>query len=126
MIRPNPLQWIWYAFGGRLGPLHSGWVLYDTTCRTRWLRQIVRAETQIVLPAAVVLAALGVSAIMWAGVGLGALLALWYSLAYIDQTGERRLVQHGYEPGTLKRSLRERVQREQADRIARYMEMYRT
>ena len=84
MIRPNPLQWIWYAFGGRLGPLHSGWVLYDTTCRTRWLRQIVRAETQIVLPAAVVLAALGVSAIMWAGVGLGALLALWYSLAYID------------------------------------------
>ena len=126
MIRPNPLQWISYAFGGRLGPLHSGWVLYDTTCRTRWLRQIVRAETQIVLPAAVVLAALGVSAIMWAGVGLGALLALWYSLAYIDQTGERRLVQHGYEPGTLKRSLRERVQREQADRIARYMEMYRT
>jgi formate hydrogenlyase subunit 3/multisubunit Na+/H+ antiporter MnhD subunit len=126
MIRPNPLQWIWYAFGGRLGPLHSGWVLYDTTCRTRWLRQIVRAETQIVLPAAVVLAALGVSAIMWAGVGLGALLALWYSLAYIDQTGERRLVQHGYEPGTLKRSLRERVQREQADRIARYMEMYRS
>jgi Family of unknown function (DUF5313) len=125
MIRPNPLQWIWYTFGGRLGPRYSGWVLYDTTCRTRWLRQIVRAEVQVVLPAAGVLAALGLGAVAWAGVALGALLALWYSLAYIDQTGERRLVQHGYEAGTLKRTIRARVNREQADRICRYMEMYR-
>jgi hypothetical protein len=126
MIRPNPLQWIWYTFGGTLGPLHSGWVLYDTTCRTRWLRQIVRAQVQVVLPGAAVLAAFGFGAIIWAGAALGALLALWYSLAYIDQTGERRLVKHGYEPGTLKRALRERVNREQADRICRYMEMYRS
>jgi hypothetical protein len=125
MIRPNPPQWVWYTFGGKLGPLHSGWVLHDTTCRTRWLRQIVRAEVQVVPPAAVVLAVLGYGAVMWAGVGLGALLALWYSLAYIDPTAERRLVKHGYEPGTLKRALRERVDREQADRIVRYMEMYR-
>ncbi len=60
------------------------------------------------------------------GVACGALLGLWFSLAYIDQTGERRLVKHGYEPGTLKRALRERVNREQADRICRYMEMYRS
>jgi fatty acid desaturase len=126
MIRPNPPQWIWYMFGGRLGPLHSGWVLHDTTCRTRWLRQIVRAEVQVALPAAVVLAVFGFGAIIWAGVGLGVLLALWYSLAYIDQTAERRLVKHGYEPGTLKRTLRERFDRENADRIVRYMEMYRT
>jgi fatty acid desaturase len=125
MIRPNPPQWLWYTFGGRLSPLHSGWVLHDTTCRTRWLRQVVRAEVQVTLPAAVVLAVFGFGAIIWAGVGLGALLALWYSLAYIDPTGERRLVKHGYEPGTLKRTLRERNHREQADRIARYMEMYR-
>jgi hypothetical protein len=125
MIRPNPPQWIWYTFGGKLGPLYSGWVLHDTTCRTRWLRQIVRSEAQVMLPAAVVLAVLGFGAVMWAGVGLGAVLSLWYSLAYIDPTADRRLVKHGYEPGMLKRALRERVDREQADRIARYVEIYR-
>jgi hypothetical protein len=125
MIRPNPPRWLWYTFGGTLGPRYSGWVLRDTTCRTRWLRQAVRAVAQVTLPAAVILPVLGFSAIIWAGVGLGVLLALWYSLAYIDQTAERRLVKHGYEPGTLKRTLRERDRRENTDRIARYMEMYR-
>jgi hypothetical protein len=76
-------------------------------------------------PAAVVLAVLGFGAIIWSGVGLGVLLALWYSLAYIDQTAERRLVKHGYEPGTLKRTLRDRHRHENADQIARYMQMYR-
>ena len=56
--------------------------------------------------------------------GLGLLLALWYSLAYINLT-ERRLVKHGYEPGTLMRALRERDHREHADQIARYKQTYR-
>jgi len=85
----------------------------------------VRAVVQVTLPAAAVLAVLGVGATIWAAVGLGTLLALWYSLAYIDQTADRRLVKHGYEPGTLKRTLRERYHRENADRIALYMQMYR-
>ena len=61
MVRPNPVLWIWYTLGGRLGPAYRGWVLHDTTCRTRWLRQIVRVVVQVVLPAAVVLAVLGVT-----------------------------------------------------------------
>jgi len=68
------------------------------------------------LPAAVILPVLGVGALAWASVALGVLLVLWYSLAYIDQTGERRLVKHGHEPGTLKRTLRERDRRENAYR----------
>jgi hypothetical protein len=124
MIRPNPWQWIWYTFGGRLGPLHGEWVLHDTTCRTRWLRQAARAVAQVTLPAAVVLPMLGLGPIIWAGVVLGVLLALWYALAYIDPIAERRLVQHGYEPGTLQRTLSEHYRLEHADRIVRYMEMY--
>ncbi len=124
MTRPTPPQWIWYTFGGGLGPLHSEWVLHDTTCRTRWFRQVVRAAVQVTLPAAAVLAVLAFGATIWAAVGLGTPLALWYSLAYIDQTADRRLVKHGYEPGTLKRTLRERYHRENADRIALYMQMY--
>jgi hypothetical protein len=112
------------TLGGRLGSAYRGWVLHDSTCRTRWLRQIVRVVVQVVLPAAVVLAVLGVTWIVWAAVGLGLLLALWYSLAYIDQTGDR-LVTNGYEPGTLKRVLRERYDREHGDQIVRYLQIYR-
>ncbi len=123
MTRPNPLLWIWYTLGGRLGPAHREWVLHDTTCRTRWLRQILSFMDLIVLPTALVLAVLGVSWIVWAGVGLGLLLALGYSLAYINSTAERRLVKHGYKPGTLERALRER---DDVDEIVRYMQTYRT
>ncbi len=125
MTRPNPLLWIWYMLGGGLGAPYRGWVLHDTTSRTRWLRQAVRAVVQLALPAAVVAAVLGVSWVVWAGVACGALLALWYSLAYIDSTAERRLVKHGFEPGTLKRALRERYERDNADQIVRYMQTYR-
>jgi Family of unknown function (DUF5313) len=130
MVRPTPLQWIWYTFGGRLRPINRGWVLHDTTCRTRWLRQGVRGAVQVALPAAlviaVVLAVVGDNWVIWAGVACGAILALWYSLAYIDQTAERRLVKHGYEPGTLEQVLHERHRSEHADEIARYMQMYRS
>jgi Family of unknown function (DUF5313) len=98
--RPNPRLWIWYTCGGRLGPRYHEWVLHDTTCRTRWLRQVLSFMDLIVLPTAVLLAVLGVSWIVWAGVGLGLLLALEYSLAYINSTAERRLAKHGYKQGT--------------------------
>ena len=104
-------------------PRYREWVLHDTTCRTRWLRQILSFMDLIVLPTAMVLAVLGVSWIVWAGVGLGLLLALGYSLAYINSTAERRLVKHGYGPGTLERALRER---DDVDEIVRYMQTYRT
>lgn len=128
MIRPNPLQWIRYTFGGMLRPINRGWVLHDVACRTRWLRQTVRAVAQIAAPAAVVsvaLTGLGIGVVVLGGVACGALLGLWYSLAYIDQTGDRRLVKNGYEPGTLKRVLRERYDREHGDQIVRYMQTYR-
>ena len=51
MTRPNPLLWIWYTFSGKLAPRYSEWVLRDVTCRTRWLRQTVRAVAQIAVPA---------------------------------------------------------------------------
>ena len=114
----------WQASGRATGE----WVLHDVTCRTRWLRQTVRAVVQIAVPAAVVsvvLTGLGFGLVVFGGVACGALLGLWYSLAYIDQTADRRLVKHGYEPGTLKRVLRERYDREHADQIVRYRQTYR-
>jgi hypothetical protein len=45
--RPDPLRWIWYAFGGTLGPRYRQRVLQDLTGRTRWERQIARAVLQV-------------------------------------------------------------------------------
>jgi hypothetical protein len=128
MIRPNPLQWIRYTFGGMLRPINRGWVLHDIACRTRWLRQAVRAVVQVAVPAVVVwavLSGLGFGLVALGGIACGVLLAVLYSLAYIDQSAERRLVKHGYEPETVKLMLRERYEREHADQIVRYMQTYR-
>ncbi|HEX3284092.1 MAG TPA: DUF5313 family protein [Mycobacterium sp.] len=68
---------------------------------------------------------LGFGLVVVGGVACGVLFGLWYSLAYIEQTGDRRLVKQGYEPGTLRRALRERYNDEHDDEIARYRQMYR-
>jgi Family of unknown function (DUF5313) len=125
IAHPGPVRWIWYTFGGRLGVRYSGWVLRDTTARTRWLRQAVRGTVQVVPLALLMLVVLPFSWPTGASIVLGLLLALWYSLAYINQTGERRLVKHGYEPGTLALTLHERYLRENEHGIAQYMATYR-
>ena len=124
--RPNPLRWIWYAFGGTLGPRYREWVLHDLTCRTRWERQLARAVVQVLPLAAVVLLALGDNWIAWVGVGCGLVLALIYSTAYFDQAADNRLVKHGYPTGTAHRVLSERDEAKHPDRMRRYMENYRS
>jgi Family of unknown function (DUF5313) len=106
--RPDSLRWIWYTFGGALGPRYRQWVLHDLTCRTRWERQLARAVVQVMPLAVVVLLALGFGWIAWVGVGCGLVLALIYSIAYFDQAADHRLVKHGYPPGTARRILSER------------------
>lgn len=126
IAHPDPARWLWYTFGGRLGAGYRAWVLRDTTTRTRWLRQIVRGAVQVVPAALLILAVMPSGLLTWASIILGLLLALWYSVAYIDQTAERRLVKHGYAPGTLEMALRERYARENEDQIVRYMATYRS
>ena len=94
--RPDPLRWIWYTFGGGLGPRYRQWVLHDLTGPTRWLRQLARAVVQVAPLAAAVLLALGFGWIAWVGVGCGLVLALIYSAAYFDPAADHRLVKHGY------------------------------
>ena len=125
IAHPGPVRWLWYTFGGRLGPRYREWVLRDNTARTRWLRQAVRGTVQISPLALVMLVVLPFSWLTGAAIVNGLILALVYSLAYIDQTGERRLVKHGHEPGTLALTLHERYLRENEDGIAQYMATYR-
>ena len=100
-------------------------VLRDNTARTRASRQAVRGTVHTSPLALVMLVLLPFSWLTGAAIANGLILALVYSLAYIDQTGERRLVKHGYEPGTLALTLHERYLRENEDEIAQYMATYR-
>jgi fatty acid desaturase len=86
---------------------------------------MARAAVQVAPLAAVVLLALGFGWIAWVGVGCGLVLALIYSVAYIDQSAERRLVKHGYPPGTAQQTLSARDRAKDPDRMRRYMQTYR-
>jgi hypothetical protein len=119
--RPNPAQWVWYAFGGGLPRRLSGWVLEDTTQRSWVWRHLARALVQL---APVVALCLTVPPVPFgfrlsAAVG-GTLIGLLFSLAYMTETTEHRAVKAGHPSGTTARVRAERVEREQLERRARY------
>src|SRR6185312_16595006 len=43
VLRPDPLRWLWYSFGGGLPPRYREWVLHDVTTRSWALRQALRS-----------------------------------------------------------------------------------
>jgi Family of unknown function (DUF5313) len=101
VVRPAPHRWLWYALGGRLPRRNRGWVLHDTTTSTWWLRHVARTFVQMAVPIALVLtvlpAPIGLRA---AAAGGGIFLALIYSLAYMAEATENRVVKAGYRAGT--------------------------
>ena len=101
VIRPAPHRWLWYAFGGRLPERHRGWVLHDTTTRTWWLRHVVRMLVQLAVPIALIMAFLPASwGLRAACAGGGLALALFYSVAYMPEATENRVMKAGYPAGT--------------------------
>ncbi|TDC90829.1 hypothetical protein E1161_17660 [Saccharopolyspora aridisoli] len=124
LVRPDPLRWTWYAFGGRLPARHRAWVLHDVTCRTWVLRHTARSLVQI-SPGLLFLLLPGPLWIRAMSVLGGVMLALWYSLSYMEHTCEYRLHKHGYPIGT-GRATREAAHAEaRAQRASRYDEIYR-
>jgi hypothetical protein len=101
VVRPAPHRWLWYAVGGGLPERHRGWVLHDTTTGTWWLRHIARSLVQVAIPIALVMALLPAGwGLRAAAAGGGLALALFYSLAYMPETTENRVVKAGYPAGT--------------------------
>jgi hypothetical protein len=134
VVRPAPHRWLWYALGGGLPRRNSRWVLHDTTTGTWWLRHIVRTLVQLAIPIALVMIFLPAGfTLRAAAAGGGLALALFYSLAYMPETTENRIVKAGYPAGTataarehagLGRAQREseRKRAATAKRAARYRE----
>jgi hypothetical protein len=99
--RPGPHWWLWYALGGGIPARYSAWVLHDTTTRTWALRHVARAVVQLAIPIALVLVL--VPGAFWirgmAALG-GVMLAMFFSIAYMPETTENRVVRAGYRAGT--------------------------
>ncbi|SFT64533.1 hypothetical protein SAMN04487904_10523 [Actinopolyspora lacussalsi subsp. righensis] len=97
--RPNPPQWVWYTFGGKLPAHLAEWVLHDVTCRTWVLRHLLRALTQLAPFCVVVLLLPGPLYIRLSSVVLGLLVGLFYSISAMGESCEHRVIKHGYTPG---------------------------
>ena len=99
--RPTPWQWLCYSLGAKLPPHLSEWVLHDTTCRTWALRQVARSL--LVISPLVVVLLVFIPGPFWiralSALG-GMLMSLIYSLGYLVETTEHRLVKAGYPAGT--------------------------
>ncbi len=122
--RPNPLQWIWYAYGGRLPQRLREWVLYDITCRSWVLRHVARTLVQI-SPGLLFFLAPGPLWIRAMSLLGGVILSLWFSLAYMEHTCEYRLAKHGYPLGTGKQTRDAAKATMHAEQAARYAAIYR-
>jgi hypothetical protein len=93
--RPGPVQWLRYAFGGRLPePLHD-WVQHDLTDADWRLRGLLRTCIQIAVPVIAVFFLPGPLSIRIMTALLIALGALFVGAAYGDELRDRRLRQHG-------------------------------
>ncbi|WP_299956003.1 DUF5313 family protein [uncultured Modestobacter sp.] len=119
--RPNPAQWLWYAYGGGLPRSLSDWVLDDTT-RHSWVqRHLVRALVQL---APVIVLCLLVPPVPLefrvTAAGGGIVIGLMFSLAYMTETTEHRAVKAGWPPGTTAARRAERAERERIEKRARY------
>jgi len=101
IVRPAPHRWLWYAFGGGLPARNRGWVLFDTTTRTWWLRHVLRMLVQLAVPIALLMVFLPAGwGLRLACAGGGLALALFYSVAYMPEAVENRVVKAGYPVGT--------------------------
>ncbi|GAA4642753.1 DUF5313 family protein [Gordonia humi] len=94
--RPNPFQWIAYAYGAKLPDSQIEWVHNDLTGRFATPRHLLRAQACFV-PIYLVLY-FGFPGEWWIRammVLLSASLAFIFSVSYKDQNRVRRLQKHG-------------------------------
>ena len=99
-IRPNPLRWLLYVFGAGLPARHRSWVLHDVTAPTWQVRHLVRTTVQLApIGVALYLLIPGPTYVKALSVLAGALLGYFYSIAYMYESAEHRVVKAGYPVG---------------------------
>jgi hypothetical protein len=100
MERPGIIRWLGYLFGAGLPERYNEWVLKDCTGPTWIWRHVARAVLQLVVPIVLVMVLL--PAPLWLRV-LSCVAAggpaLMFSIGYIIETTDHRLVKAGYPSG---------------------------
>jgi hypothetical protein len=119
-VRPGPLRWIRYAYGAALPPENRTWVLYDVTTRTWVLRHLARGLVQFVPFVVVLMLVVPVDkGILGIGIGMGALIGLLFSTAFVDNVSESRAMKAGYPEGYATEVRKRRTKAEAAARRRR-------
>jgi hypothetical protein len=100
MKRPTLWQWLRYAYGAGLPASLSPWVFHDTTGK-RWVsRHVARSLLQLTpLIAAILIFVPGPFWIRGLATLGGVIMGLIFSVGYMIETTEHRLVKAGYPAG---------------------------
>ncbi|MGY6653994.1 DUF5313 domain-containing protein [Amycolatopsis roodepoortensis] len=123
--RPDVFRWLWYSLGGRLPERYHAWILHDaTTGSWRW-RHVARSTVMIAPLCAVWLLLPGPLTLRLAIVLMAALVAYFYSMAYMEESIEHRLAKNGFPPGIGRRTRAEAVAVAEAEVTERYLARYR-
>ena len=125
LIRPGPIRWLWYAVGGTLPATYHGWVLYDLTCGTWVARHFARVQVMFLYWWLALLVP-GPWPLRFSMVALGYLLSVYFSLAFIEDACERRLIKHGFPAGLNRKIREESTVDERADLAVIYTAYYQS
>jgi hypothetical protein len=127
--RPNPLQWLYYQYGGRLPDRYKDWVLHDTTSRWWLPRAFVRTLCQAVPVIVVLLVVFALFGVPWyfavACVVLGLVVSIYYALSYSSESVDSRLSRYGYPSNYASTFRQEQYEKTHAADAERYNEMWR-
>ncbi|WP_228771507.1 DUF5313 family protein [Actinokineospora iranica] len=117
--RPSPLLWLRYAVGGTLPDEYRHWVLWDLSSRTWVLRHFTRVMV-LFLPLWLLLLVPGPLSLRLSMIGLGYITGLYFSLSFMEDAAERRLIKHGYPAGLNRRIREEAAAHDRAEIVAMY------
>ena len=121
--RPNPLRWLWYAVGGKLPDRYREWVLYDLTSGSWVFRHLSRALVQHAVWLLLLLLPIPLSLRLWM-ITVAVCVGLFFSLSFMEDASERRLLKHGFPVGLNRRIREESPGRDRAELAAMYTAFY--
>ena len=126
MERPGALRRLGYAVGVRLPERYNDWALHDATSKHWRARFVLQRSVGIAPLCAVWLLLPGSIWLRLSLVLMAALVAYFYSCAYMEESVEHRLGRQGFPHNTGRRLRAEAAEAKNAEVTARYLARYRT